>query len=151
MTRDKVTSMTIKAARLMVLVAALSAVGACGGASAKQSILRTFGTSNMSPEETKCVSDALAKYSGSNQDKIRKAFDVDGLNPTEPMAIEFMNKHNECAAPSTRSALFDEIVQASPTLSELQRACVKSTLEGMSAAELQGGALGARLAEVCRT
>jgi hypothetical protein len=144
--------MTIKAARLVVFAAALSVVAsACGGASAKESVGRTFDSTNMSTEEKKCVSDALAKYSDADRDKIRKAFDADGLNPSEPVAIEFMNRHNECAAPSTRTALFDEVVQGSPGMSDAQQSCVKSALDGMSAAELHGGALGARLAEVCRT
>jgi hypothetical protein len=143
--------MTIKAGRLVVFAAALSVVfGACGGASAKESIGRTFDSTNMSTEEKKCVSDALAKYSDGDQDKIRKAFDADGLNPSEPVAIEFINLHNECSAPSTRTAVLDEIIQGSPAMTEAQRDCVKSTLDGMSAADLRGGALGARIAEACR-
>jgi hypothetical protein len=142
--------MTIKAARVIMLFAALLVASACGGASAQESIQRTFDSTNMSAEENKCVSDALAKYSGADRTKIRKAFDADGLNPSEPVAIEFMKVHDECALPSTRTAVLEEVEQASPGMSETQRTCMKSTIDAMTAEDLRGGALGARLAEACR-
>jgi hypothetical protein len=143
--------MTIKAARLALLAAALAVVGACGGASAQESVRRTFDSADLSAEESKCVSDVLASYSGGDRDKIRKAFDADGLNPSEPVAIEFMQKHDECTAPSTRAAVLNEFISASPGISEAQQTCVKTTVDRMSSVELRGGALGARIAEACRT